>query len=99
MQKHIICGLLSLEPLAVCGGVEADQDADMGEETPLSTREDALDLCTATFNVQYYSDATYATQVGMEICLVCNRQVGRKGVRTQFAKWLMPLEVCAPYAP
>ncbi|RKG62368.1 hypothetical protein D7X30_03440 [Corallococcus sp. AB011P] len=97
MRKRIIGGLLSLGLLAGCGGVEAD--ADVGEETPLSTREDALDLCAATYHVKYYSDATYTTQVGREICLVCNRQVGRSGIRTQFREWIMELQVCEPYDP
>ncbi|MBN9682508.1 MULTISPECIES: hypothetical protein [unclassified Corallococcus] len=95
MRKRIVGGILSLGLLAGCGGVEADGS----EEPALSTQEEALNNCTATYHVKYYSDATYTTQVGMDICLVCNRPVAKSGIKTAFAKWLMPMQLCEPYDP
>ncbi|WP_426730471.1 hypothetical protein [Myxococcus faecalis] len=79
MRTLLMLGLAVVGLQFGCGGDEALPEA----PTEMASQEAALLICTSEFFVEFYSDATYTTQVGTERCY-CGRTPSRTGVRTAY---------------
>ncbi len=82
MRATLIGGLLTAGLLMGCGGVEGSE-AGAQEPLPVTAQEAAGLFCSATYTYVWYSDATYTTPVGREVCR-CGFKIFRTGDVTPY---------------
>lgn len=78
MKASIIASVLAAGILVGCGG--AAETGVEEDSSNLASREDRL-RCITDSGVEYFSDNTYTTQVGYEVCS-CGRTPQLTGRRT-----------------
>lgn len=93
MRSLLILGLAVIGVQFGCGVDEAD----MGTQPELASREDALYICNTDSLTVFYSDATYTTEVGSDRCF-CNSTPLRTGRRTMYST-VEYSEACPGLAP
>jgi hypothetical protein len=79
MRTLLILGLAVVGLQFGCGVDEAD----MGAQADLASREDPLYICLTDSLIVYYSDNTYTTEVGSDRCF-CNDWPIRTGRRSSY---------------
>ncbi len=80
MRSLLLLGLAVVGVQLGCGADEAD----MGAQSDLASREDQLYICQTDSLTVFYSDATYTTEVGSDRCF-CGSTPLRSGRRTPYA--------------